>query len=103
MHEEKYGKGEQMQELQPHIQVRHLAMPFRAKYVDTLLRLTVAGSEYLLWCFEWEPRRWERRWHQLMALVPGDARSGSAKISMSRGSPVISLTFRSIHRDSRPT
>src|SRR5216683_2264837 len=25
----------------------------RAKYVDTLLRLTTPGSQYLLWCFEW--------------------------------------------------
>ncbi|OLD23772.1 MAG: hypothetical protein AUJ02_09650 [Chloroflexi bacterium 13_1_40CM_3_65_12] len=45
----------------------------RAKYVDTLLKLTAPGSQYLLWCFEWAPRWWERPWHQFMALVPGEA------------------------------
>jgi len=50
----------------------------RAKYVDTLLRLTTPGSQYLLWCFEWEPRWWEP-WHQLMALVPGEAQARFGK------------------------
>lgn len=45
----------------------------RAHYVDTLLKLTAPGSQYLLWCFEWAPRWWERPWHQVMALVPGEA------------------------------
>jgi len=45
----------------------------RAKYLDTLLELTVPGSQYLLWCFEWAPRWWEKPWHQFMSLVPGEA------------------------------
>src|SRR5216683_1908294 len=53
----------------------------RAKYVDTLLRLTAPGSQYLLWCFEWAPRWWERPWHQLMAVVPGEVQARFENIS----------------------
>ena len=51
----------------------------RAKYVDTLLRLTAPGSQYLLWCFEWAPRWWERLWHQLIAVVPGEVQARFGK------------------------
>lgn len=32
----------------------------RAPYVRNMLRMTHAGSRYLLWCMEWPPRWWER-------------------------------------------
>jgi hypothetical protein len=37
-----------------------LSMRQRAAYVRSVVPLTRPGSKFLLWCFEWEPRRWER-------------------------------------------
>lgn len=56
----------------------------RRKYVDTLLTLTVPGSQYLLWCFEWAPRWRERPWHQIRRWCRERSRLGSAAISRSR-------------------
>jgi cyclopropane fatty-acyl-phospholipid synthase-like methyltransferase len=32
----------------------------RDRYVDAVLTLAAPGARFLLWCFEWRPRRWER-------------------------------------------
>lgn len=52
----------------------------RDLYVENLLRLTHPGSQYLLWCFEWPIRWWERLVFEhgpfgAMALEPGEAES----------------------------
>jgi SAM-dependent methyltransferase len=44
----------------------------RDRYVRTVLRLSRPGSRYMLWCFEWPARWWERPVHGLMALHPGE-------------------------------
>jgi len=44
----------------------------RDLYVRNLLPLTHPGSQYLLWCFEWSTRWWERLIFE-MALEPGEA------------------------------
>lgn len=52
----------------------------RDRYVETVLRLSQPGSRYLLWCFEWPLRTWERlllalfgRFFGELALAPGEA------------------------------
>lgn len=32
----------------------------RERYVQSILSLTHGGTQFVLYCFEWEPRRWER-------------------------------------------
>ena len=44
----------------------------RDLYVRNVLPLTHPGSRYLLWCFEWPTRWWERSL-LAMALEPGEA------------------------------
>jgi SAM-dependent methyltransferase len=56
-----------------------LSMRQRAAYVRAVLPLTRPGSRFLLWCFEWEPRLWERIFATAlpfgaMMLRPGEAR-----------------------------
>jgi cyclopropane fatty-acyl-phospholipid synthase-like methyltransferase len=50
----------------------------RRSYVEHILPLTRAGTKFLLWCFEWEPRLWERI---VTAIIPGGMllRPGEAK------------------------
>lgn len=50
----------------------------RDLYVQNVVPLTHPGSRYLLWCFEWPLRRWERlifrfAFFGAMALEPGEA------------------------------
>ena len=45
----------------------------RDQYVQNILPLTQPGSQFLLYCFEWEPRWWERPFFSSMALLPGEA------------------------------
>ena len=45
----------------------------RDRYVQNILPLTHAGSRYLLYCFEWEPRWYERLYFSSMAMLPGEA------------------------------
>ena len=50
----------------------------RDLYVENVLRLTRPGTEFLLFCFEWRLRSWERAMIRLgvfgaMALEPGEA------------------------------
>lgn len=45
----------------------------RDRYVDSVLPLAHAGSRFLLWCFEWPERWWERVAPWAMALRPGEA------------------------------
>jgi SAM-dependent methyltransferase len=44
----------------------------RERYVENVLPLTRPGSQFLLWCWEW-PRRWWERFVPTMALEPGEA------------------------------
>lgn len=48
----------------------------RNRYVANVLPLTHPGSQFLLWCFEWPLRWWERvllRLSLALALEPGEA------------------------------
>ena len=45
----------------------------RRKYIQNVLPLTHPGSRFLLYCFEWEPRWWERPFYSRMGLDPGEA------------------------------
>lgn len=50
----------------------------RDQYVKQVTPLAHAGSQFLLWCFEWELQRWERLLTSLLpfggiALAPGEA------------------------------
>ena len=44
-----------------------LGVKQRAAYVRQVVPLAKPGARFLLWCFEWEPRRFERA---VMALFP---------------------------------
>jgi len=44
----------------------------RDLYVQNVLPLTHPGSLFLLFCFEWPARWWERPFHSRMALDPGE-------------------------------
>jgi hypothetical protein len=50
-----------------------LKPPQRERYLQNVLPLTHAGSRFLLFCFEWEPRWYERPYFSSMALLPGEA------------------------------
>lgn len=45
----------------------------RHRYMQNVLPLTRAGSQFVLYCFEWEPRWWERPLHARMAFRLGEA------------------------------
>ncbi len=45
----------------------------RDRYMQNVLPLTHAGSHYLLYCFEWEPRWYERPYFSSMAMLRGEA------------------------------
>ncbi|GAB3268585.1 hypothetical protein GCM10027449_02030 [Sinomonas notoginsengisoli] len=50
----------------------------RAAYVQQVVPLAGPGAKFLLWCFEWEPRLWERAVISVLpfdglALMPGEA------------------------------
>ena len=49
-----------------------LKPPQRDRYVQNILLLTHAGTRYLLYCFEWEPRWYERPYFSGMAMLPGE-------------------------------
>ncbi len=46
----------------------------RDLYVKNVLPLTQTGSRFLLFCFEWQPRWWERPFFSSMAMYPGEVR-----------------------------
>jgi len=46
----------------------------RDLYIQNVLPLTCPGSRFLLYCFEWEPRWWERPFFFKMACEPGEIR-----------------------------
>ena len=50
-----------------------LKPPQRDRYLQNVLPLTHADSRFLLYCFEWEPRWYERLYFSSMALLPGEA------------------------------
>ncbi len=50
----------------------------RASYMEQVVPLTKPGAKFLLWCFEWQPRLWERAAAAIlpfggMMLRPGEA------------------------------
>ena len=45
----------------------------RDLYLQNVLPLTHAGSRFLLYCFEWQPRWYERPYFSSMAMLPGEA------------------------------
>jgi 2-polyprenyl-3-methyl-5-hydroxy-6-metoxy-1,4-benzoquinol methylase len=45
-----------------------LSVKDRAAYVDQVLTLAKPGARFLLWCFEWEPKAWERAASVIMPL-----------------------------------
>lgn len=51
-----------------------LPLKDRELYMQNVLPLTRPGSQFLLYCFEWEPRWWERRFFARMACEPGEIR-----------------------------
>lgn len=44
----------------------------RDLYLHNMLQLTHPGSRFLLYCFEWQPRWWERPFFFRMACEPGE-------------------------------
>lgn len=49
-----------------------MSPPHRHLYMKNVLPLTHPGSVFLLYCFEWPPRWWERLFFDGMALSPGE-------------------------------
>jgi hypothetical protein len=52
-----------------------LTIKERALYLKNVLPLTHPDSLFLLFCFEWPPRWWERPFFNNMALEPGAVQS----------------------------
>jgi len=55
-----------------------LSIRQRAAYVRQIVPLAKPGAKFLLWCFQWEPRLWERAATAILpfgnlALRPGEA------------------------------
>ncbi len=50
-----------------------LRPPQRDLYLKNVLPLTHLGSLFLLFCFEWPPRWWERPLFDRMAMKPGES------------------------------
>jgi SAM-dependent methyltransferase len=46
-----------------------LATPDRDRYVDSVLPLASSDARFLLWCFEWPPRRLDR-WLRFQPIAP---------------------------------
>ena len=44
----------------------------RDRYVEQVTPRARPGARFLLWCFEWAPRWWERRLPVGMAMAPGE-------------------------------
>jgi ubiquinone/menaquinone biosynthesis C-methylase UbiE len=49
-----------------------LTPPNRDRYLQNILPLTHAQSQFLIYCFEWAPRWWERPFFHNMACEPGE-------------------------------
>jgi SAM-dependent methyltransferase len=49
-----------------------LPLKDRELYLQNVLPLTRPGSRFLLYCFEWQPRWWERPFFFRMACEPGE-------------------------------
>jgi ubiquinone/menaquinone biosynthesis C-methylase UbiE len=49
-----------------------LIAPDRDLYVQNVIPLTQPGTRFLLYCFEWEPRWWERPFFFNLACEPGE-------------------------------
>jgi cyclopropane fatty-acyl-phospholipid synthase-like methyltransferase len=43
----------------------------RDRYLANVLPLAAPGAHFLLWCFEWPPRRWERQ-SGFVPMAPGE-------------------------------
>jgi cyclopropane fatty-acyl-phospholipid synthase-like methyltransferase len=44
----------------------------RDRYVEQVTPLARSGGRFLLWCFEWQPRWWERMLPVAMTMAPGE-------------------------------
>jgi SAM-dependent methyltransferase len=44
----------------------------RGLYVEQVTPLAASGARFLLWCFEWPPRWWDRVLPMGMAMAPGE-------------------------------
>ncbi|HEV2217279.1 MAG TPA: methyltransferase domain-containing protein [Candidatus Dormibacteraeota bacterium] len=44
----------------------------RDRYVEQVTPLARVGGQFLLWCFEWRLRWWERAFPMAMAMAPGE-------------------------------
>lgn len=49
-----------------------LSLHHRDLYLKNVLPLTHSGSMFLFFCFEWQPRWWERLFFDNLALKPGE-------------------------------
>jgi cyclopropane fatty-acyl-phospholipid synthase-like methyltransferase len=43
----------------------------RDRYVEAVVPLAAAGARFLLWCFQWPPRRLDR-WLRFLPIVPDE-------------------------------
>jgi SAM-dependent methyltransferase len=48
-----------------------LSLAHRDRYVDNVVPLAAAGARFLLWCFQWPPRRLDR-WVGFLPMEPGE-------------------------------
>jgi SAM-dependent methyltransferase len=48
-----------------------LSLGQRGRYVDNVVPLARPGARFLLWCFQWPPRRFDR-WVGLPPIAPGE-------------------------------
>jgi cyclopropane fatty-acyl-phospholipid synthase-like methyltransferase len=48
-----------------------LAPARRSRYVDNVVPLAGPGARFLLWCFQWPPRLFDR-WLRFMPIAPGE-------------------------------
>ncbi len=53
----------------------------RAAYVREIVPRAKRGAKFLLWCFEWEPRRWERAATAILPFGNLTMRPGEAQRS----------------------
>ncbi len=49
-----------------------LSPPKRDLYLQNVLPLTRPGTQFVLYCFEWQPRWWERPFFYNLACEPGE-------------------------------
>jgi hypothetical protein len=48
-----------------------LTLPHRDRYVENVVPLAAPGAQFVLWCFQWPPRRLDR-WAGFLPMAPGE-------------------------------